>query len=93
MTRGAAVASYYRYRPRDIEILRDQARNVAKPYVVKLRRPIIHESALRRIRIGHDGYAPISSTLDFDVAKVGGDIVPAETYLGPYGLLDSAILR
>jgi uncharacterized protein (DUF2235 family) len=76
------LASYYRYRPRDIEILRDQAQNVAKRYVVKLRKPIIHESALRRIKIGQDGYAPISSTLDFEVAKVGGGIVPAADYLG-----------
>lgn len=72
-------ASYYRYRPRDIEILRNQEPNRSSPYSVKLRTPVIHQSALRRIRIGQDGYAPISSTLDFRVAMVGGGYQPAAT--------------
>jgi hypothetical protein len=75
------LASYYRYRPRDIEILRNQERRRSAPYTVQLRTPIIHQSALRRIKVGHDGYAPISSTLDFQVALVGGGYEPAAEHL------------
>jgi uncharacterized protein (DUF2235 family) len=75
-------ASYYRYRPRDIEILRSQEPHRAAPYSVKIGTPILHQSALRRIAVGQDGYAPISSALNFNVAMVGGGYKPSAEFFG-----------
>lgn len=74
------LASYYRYRPRDIEILRRQRTLQGAPFNVRVHKPLLHESVLRRIRVGHDGYAPISSTLRFDVALIGGGTQPLAAY-------------
>ncbi len=66
------LASYYRYRPRDLEILKDQRPRRGAAFSVQIGTPLLHESVLRRIQIGHDGYAPISARLDFKIALVGG---------------------
>lgn len=68
------LASYYRYKPRRIE-------NLVNSDEVRIRRPKIHESVLRRIRIGHDGYAPFVLPPDFAVARVDGSIVDGAAYL------------
>ena len=69
------VASYYRYKPRRIE-------NLVNSDEVRIRCPKIHESVLRRISIGHDGYAPFVLPPDFAVARVDGSIVDGAAYLG-----------
>lgn len=74
------LASYFRYRPRDIEILRDQPGHKGAPFRVWIEKPLLHESVLRRIQTGHDGYAPISARLDFKVALVGGGCQPLAAY-------------
>ena len=69
------LASYYRYKPRRIE-------NLVNSDEVRIRHPKIHESVLRRIRIGHDGYAPFVLPPDFAVVRLDGSIVDGATYLG-----------
>jgi uncharacterized protein (DUF2235 family) len=76
------LASYYRYRPRDLEILRNQREHKGAAFIVQTGTPLLHESVLRRIKVGHDGYAPISSTLDVEVALVGGGHQPLAAYPG-----------
>lgn len=68
------LASYYRYKPRRIE-------NLVNSDEVRIQRPKIHESVLRRIRIGHDGYAPFVLPPDFAVARLDGNIVDGAAYL------------
>jgi hypothetical protein len=69
------VAGYYRYNPRRLENLVDTRQ-------VRVARVKVHESALRRIQAGHDGYAPITLPQDFAVVRIDGTIVDADTYLG-----------
>ena len=77
------VGGYYRYHPRRIERLTDTDG-------VKIARTKIHESVLRRIHVGQDGYAPIVPPPDFDVARLDGTIVPGQAYLkAPLGLESS----
>lgn len=66
------LASYYRYKPRNLAALSNQPANLARGFEVKLKTPIIHESVLRRIQVGQDGYAPISLPSSFQVQLVGG---------------------
>jgi uncharacterized protein (DUF2235 family) len=55
------VAGYYRYAPRRIDALaKPQRKDPSRRRKVAIERVKIHESALRRIRVGQDGYAPIS---------------------------------
>lgn len=68
------LAGYYRYNPRRIERL-VQTRDVQVPRVK------VHESVLRRIRAGHDGYAPIALPPDFAVMRIDGQIMSADAYL------------
>lgn len=68
------LGGYYRYNPRRIEKLTNR-----KDIFIK--RAKIHESALRRIRVGQDAYAPIVLPQDFDVVQMNGSIVPCVTYL------------
>ncbi|MFM9438202.1 uncharacterized protein (DUF2235 family) [Janthinobacterium sp. CG_23.3] len=68
------LASYYRYKPRRIE-------NLVNNDEVRIRRPKIHESVLRRISVGHEGYAPFVLPPDFAVARVDGSIVDGGAYL------------
>lgn len=68
------LAAYYRYNPRRIE----QLTNTDK---VRVGRTKVHESVLRRIRAGHDGYAPIALPPGFAVVTADGRIVDGDEYL------------
>ncbi|MBC7994571.1 MAG: DUF2235 domain-containing protein [Rhizobacter sp.] len=68
------LAGYYRYNPRRIERL-VHTRDVQVPRVK------VHESVLRRIKAGHDGYAPIALPPDFAVMRIDGRIISADDYL------------
>ena len=75
------VAGYYRYNPRRIDKL---AHHDSGPKTaVQIDRIKIHESVLRRIKTGHDGYAPFVLPPDFSVMKYDGSIEAAVTYVGP----------
>ena len=69
------LAGYYRYNPRRIERL-------ANTDAVRIGRIKIHESALHRIRAGHDGYAPLAIPPGFAVARIDGSIVDGSQYVG-----------
>lgn len=68
------MAGYYRYNPRRIERLVDTSK-------VRIARTKVHESVLRRIQAGHDGYAPIALPPGFAVMRIDGGIVDGEAYL------------
>ena len=68
------LAGYYRYNPRRIEALVQRNRLRIGPVKV-------HESVLRRIQAGTDGYAPITLPPGFAVVTIAGDIVDGDTYL------------
>ena len=68
------LGGYYRYNPRRIELLTHTPE-------VTIRRTKIHESVLRRIQVGHDGYAPIALPPGFAVMKIDGQIVDGDDYL------------
>lgn len=77
------LASYYRYRPRDVTALTTRPDMKTPHPVTIIKRPKIHESVLRRIAVGQDGYAPISLPHTFDVVQVGGGaLMPGDQYLG-----------
>jgi uncharacterized protein (DUF2235 family) len=72
------LAGYYRYNPRRIDRLaNDKANKVEVPRVK------IHESVFRRIKAGHDGYAPIVLPQGFAVVKFDGNIVAGDTEIDP----------
>ena len=64
------LGGYYRYNPRKIENLANDAFNK-----VSVPRPKIHESALQRIRSGTDGYAPIVLPEHYAVVTAAGNIL------------------
>ena len=66
------LAGYYRYNPRRLERLYADAGMAGV-------RPKVHMSALRRIAVGQDAYAPIVLPRDFDVAMLG------DTRIAPLG--------
>ena len=68
------LSGYYRYNPRRIERL-------TRTPKVTIGRTKVHESVLRRIQVGHDGYAPITLPPGFAVVKIDGQIVDADAYL------------
>lgn len=68
------LAGYYRYNPRRIELLPE----LMEAEVTTDR---IHESVLRRIMIGQDGYAPLAVPPTFHVVRINGEIMPLEDYL------------
>ncbi len=71
------LAGYYRYKPRRIErLLRADAGKV------EISRIKVHESALRRIRVGEDAYAPIVLPDNFIVERIDGRIETGDAYLG-----------
>lgn len=84
------LAGYYRYNPRRIESL-------AERDGVKLSRVKIHESVLRRIQVGQDGYAPFVLPPGFAVARINGQIVDGAEYLSgkyeetPYSLTNQKV--
>lgn len=55
------IAGYYRYNPRRLQVLLLRH---------GIERPLVHESVLRRIRVGQDAYAPIVLPPAFDVLPV-----------------------
>jgi uncharacterized protein (DUF2235 family) len=67
------LAGYYRYNPRRIEKLTNTADVVIK-------RTKVHESVLRRIKVGQDGYAPFVLPRDFAVVSIDGNIVDGPQY-------------
>lgn len=72
------LASYYRYNPRRIA-------NIIGKEGVTLQAVRIHESALRRIATGEDGYAPIVLPPEFQVVQIDGRRVDGAAYLGIAG--------
>ena len=68
------LGGYYRYNPRRIERLTNTPK-------VGVGRPKVHESVLRRIQVGHDGYAPIALPAGFAVMRIDGRIVDGDEYL------------
>jgi uncharacterized protein (DUF2235 family) len=68
------LAGYYRYNPRRIDRL-------TRTPEVRIERVKVHESALRRIKVGQDGYAPIVLPPAFDVVRIDGGIVEGGAYL------------
>jgi uncharacterized protein (DUF2235 family) len=68
------LAGYYRYNPRRIEKLTSTKE-------VTVKRCKIHESVLRRINIGQDGYAPFVLPPSFAVMGFDGSITDGTNYL------------
>ena len=68
------LAGYYRYNPRRIEKLTSTKE-------VTVKRCKVHQSVLRRIKIGQDGYAPFVLPPGFAVMGIDGSITDAATYL------------
>jgi uncharacterized protein (DUF2235 family) len=74
------VAGYYRYNPRRIDKLAHHAHSTKT--AVEIARVKIHESVLKRIQTGHDGYAPFVLPPQFSVLKYDGCIETAANYVG-----------
>ena len=68
------LAGYYRYNPRRIEKLTSTKE-------VTVKRSKVHESVLRRIKIGQDGYAPFVLPPGFAVMGFDGSITDGVKYL------------
>ena len=68
------LAGYYRYNPRRIEKLTNTKE-------VTVKRCKVHESVLRRIKIGQDGYAPFVLPPGFAVMGFDGSITDGAKYL------------
>jgi uncharacterized protein (DUF2235 family) len=68
------LAGYYRYNPRRIEKLTNTKE-------VTIKRCKIHESVLRRIKVGQDGYAPFVLPPGFAVMRFDGSITDGANYL------------
>jgi uncharacterized protein (DUF2235 family) len=72
------VGTYYRYNPRSIQKLTDD-----RFADVKVPRPKIHESVLRRIAAGRDDYAPIVLPQEYAVVTEDGHIVAPDAFEHP----------
>jgi uncharacterized protein (DUF2235 family) len=68
------LAGYYRYNPRRLEKLTSTKE-------VTVKRAKIHESVLRRIKLGQDGYAPFVLPPGFAVMAIDGSIADGGNYL------------
>src|SRR5262249_11702573 len=68
------VASYYRYGPRDVAALCDDAQNG-----VKIDRPLIHHSVFARINPNATAYAPIGIPRTYAIVAENGAVVPQGT--------------
>ena len=75
------MAGYYRYNPRRIEKLAHQ--KLPNKAVVEIGRSKVHESVLRRIKTGQDGYAPFVLPPGFAVMKFDGSIEDGAASVGP----------
>ena len=69
------LGGLYRYMPRDIAALCDTD---DRDRIVKVARPKIHYSVIRRIKLGSDSYAPIGLPEHYAVATRKGHIVDGE---------------
>ena len=67
----AGVAAYYRYAPRKLAQLGDDA-----AHDVHITKPKIHESVLLRIQAERVPYAPTGIPADYDVVRLDGSVVP-----------------
>ncbi|WP_160299868.1 DUF2235 domain-containing protein [Belnapia sp. F-4-1] len=76
------LASYYRYKPRRVDDLCNQPATLTRRFGIHVKHPLVHESVLRRIRVGQDGYSPINLPSNFRVLRVAGDTVGGDTYVG-----------
>ena len=68
------LGGYYRYNPRRIE-------NLTSTEEVTVKRCKVHESVLRRIKVGQDGYAPFVLPPGFAVMRIDGSITDGANYL------------
>lgn len=68
----AGLAAYYRYRPRRLDELGDDPERG-----VRIERPRIHDSVLRRIQANQVAYAPFSLPATYDVVASAGAAAPA----------------
>jgi uncharacterized protein (DUF2235 family) len=66
----AGIASYYRYAPRQIHVLKDEQDNRILP--------IIHGSVVMRMAYGSDRYSPISLPHEFWVLAPDGELLAME---------------
>lgn len=66
---------YYRYKPRNLEILWDKAQTHEKDKPS----PTVHESALMRIQSGSTGYVPTALTGNFDTVSTWSDDIQSIT--------------
>ena len=73
------LGGLYRYMPRKIAELTDEV--LDKVACVRIPRPKIHESVLKRIRNGSDHYAPIGLPATYAVVTGTGDIVDPSAVL------------
>lgn len=65
-----SLGGYYRYRPRDVRALAHQGHRAGQASgrpPVRIDRPLIHGSVFRRMKDGHDGYAPLGLPARFEV--------------------------
>ncbi len=67
----AWLAAFYRYKPRDIDLLVDD-----RQLGVRVGRPLIHRSAFERIRAGISGYLPTGLPAEYRVESVADDEAP-----------------
>ncbi len=74
------LAGYYRYNPRRIDRLAHQ--RLSKTARVEIVRTKVHQSVLRRIAAGHDGYAPFVLPAGFAVMKFDGCIDSGAAVVG-----------
>lgn len=64
------LAGYYRYMPRDVAALCDQAEEGTWHPRVRVELPKVHESVFRRMGAGTNGYAPLAVPEKFEVVRV-----------------------
>jgi hypothetical protein len=67
----AWLAAFYRYKPRDIDLLVDD-----RHLGVQVTGPLIHRSAFERIRAGISGYLPTGLPAEYRVESVADDQPP-----------------
>lgn len=76
----AGLAAYYRYAPRKLAELGNDAY-----HDVHVDRPKVHESVLLRIKEGRVPYAPTGIPADYDVVRLNGTIEPLRRLTTPTG--------
>ena len=87
----SGVGGYYRYGPRRLDLLCNDSLSDRKDDTVRIARPKIHESALRRIQNGARNYGPIGIPAEYDVVSEDGEIIPPTR--NPYESSGQAAVR